>query len=87
MAANGGSAAAPGNPGAQRRTFMVIQAAKAVVGGTLGLCFFAMVGRPDTLELVAMAGLLMPGALALLGFTEIGLAALEQIGTGRASRY
>jgi cell cycle sensor histidine kinase DivJ len=66
--------------GAQRRTFMLVQAAKALVGGALGLAFFAMVGRPDTLELAAIAGLLMPGALALLGFTNIPLPALEQTG-------
>jgi cell cycle sensor histidine kinase DivJ len=67
-------------PGAQRRAFMLIQAAKALVGGTLGLAFFGMVGRPDTLELIAMIGLLMPGVLALLGFTRIGLSVLEQVG-------
>ena len=39
----------------QRRVFMLIQAAKAVVGGALGLGFFGMVGRPDPLEMVAMA--------------------------------
>ena len=66
--------------GAQRRAFMLIQTAKALVGGAVGLCFFGMVGRPDVLELVAMTGLLMPGALALLGFTEIRLPVLEQIG-------
>jgi len=75
-----GSSQATTRPGAQRRAFVLIQTAKALVGGALGLCFFGMVGRPDMLELVAMAGLLMPGALALLGFTEIGLPALEQIG-------
>jgi cell cycle sensor histidine kinase DivJ len=75
-----GSPRATTGPGAQRRAFMLIQAAKAVVGGALGLCFFALIGRPDALELAAMAGLLMPGALALLGFSEIRLAVLEQIG-------
>jgi len=59
---------------------MLIQAAKAVVGGALGLCFFAMVGRPDALELIAMGGLLMPGVLALFGFTEVRLPVLEQLG-------
>src|SRR5215472_11617658 len=71
----------PAGSGAQqRRAFVSIQAAKALVGGMLGLCFFGMVGRPDTLELIAMGGLLMPGALALLGLTEIRLQVLEQIG-------
>jgi cell cycle sensor histidine kinase DivJ len=74
------SSASAANPGVQRRVFMLIQAAKALVGGALGLSFFGMVGRPDRLELIAMAGLLMPGALALLGFTKIRLSVLEQIG-------
>jgi len=81
MVAQGGSSAVAGGAFAQRRTFLMVQAAKALVGGILGLCFFAMVGRPDTLELVAMAGLLMPGALAVLGWsTQIRLPVLEQIG-------
>jgi cell cycle sensor histidine kinase DivJ len=74
------SSASAANPGVQRRVFMLIQAAKALVGGALGLGFFGMVGQPDRLELIAMAGLLMPGALALLGFTKIRLPVLEQIG-------
>src|ERR1700744_3116614 len=74
------SASAMPGPGVQRRVFMLIQAAKALVGGALGLGFFGMVGRPDPLEMVAMAGLLMPGALALLGFTKIRLSVLEQVG-------
>jgi two-component system, cell cycle sensor histidine kinase DivJ len=80
MVANGSPLAASAGSGAQRRAFVLIQAAKALVGGMLGLCFFGMVGQPDVLELVAMGGLLMPGALALLGLTEIRLQVLEQIG-------
>ncbi|HSS12875.1 MAG TPA: histidine kinase dimerization/phospho-acceptor domain-containing protein, partial [Rhizomicrobium sp.] len=80
MAVNDSLAAAPGYPRMQRRMFMLVQAAKALVGGVLGLGFFSMIGRPDTLELVAMAGLVMPGVLALLGFTRIKLPVLEQIG-------
>src|ERR1700743_1769772 len=80
MAVNDSLAAVPGYPRMQRRMFMLVQAAKALVGGVLGLGFFSMIGRPDTLELVAMAGLVMPGVLALLGFTRIKLPVLEQIG-------
>ncbi|HVW75008.1 MAG TPA: PAS domain-containing sensor histidine kinase [Rhizomicrobium sp.] len=80
MAVNDFLSAAPGHPRMQRRMFMLVQAAKALVGGMLGLGFFGMVGRPDTLELIAMAGLVMPGVLALLGFTPIRLSVLEQIG-------
>ncbi len=63
-----------------RRTFMLVQAAKAGVGAALGLAFFAMVGRPDSLEGIALAGLMAPAVLALLGFTSVPLAALEQAG-------
>ncbi|HEY1878224.1 MAG TPA: histidine kinase dimerization/phospho-acceptor domain-containing protein, partial [Rhizomicrobium sp.] len=80
MIGNGSPLAAAAGSGEQRRAFVQIQAAKALVGGMLGLCFFGMVGQPDALELVAMGGLLMPGALALLGLTEIRLQVLEQIG-------
>src|SRR5580692_13010675 len=80
--ADGSLLAMTGSGGAQRRTFMLIQAAKAAVGGALGLGFFGMVGRPDPLEMLAMAGLLMPAGLALLGFSRIQLAILEQIGLG-----
>jgi cell cycle sensor histidine kinase DivJ len=80
--ADGYFSAMTGSSGAQRRTFMLIQAAKAAVGGALGLGFFGMVGRPDPLEMVAMAGLLMPAGLALLGFSRLRLSVLEQIGLG-----
>lgn len=69
-----------GDPGAQRRVFVVIQAAKAAVGGALGLSFFALVGRPDVLEVVALIGLVSPAVLAALGFSKIPLPALEQAG-------
>ena len=65
---------------AQRRLFAWLQAAKAGVGVCLGLAFFALVGQPDTAELVAFLGLLLPGLLALLTLTPISLAVLEQIG-------
>src|SRR3569833_1088430 len=65
---------------AERRRFMAAQAAKAAVGAALGLAFFGMVGRPDTAEALAMAGLMAPAALGLLGLTRIPLARLEQVG-------
>jgi cell cycle sensor histidine kinase DivJ len=65
---------------AERRRFMAVQAAKAAVGAALGLAFFGMVGRPDTAEALAMAGLMAPAALGLLGLTRIPLARLEQVG-------
>lgn len=64
---------------AQRRRFIAIQAAKAALGAVLGLAFFGMVGRPDTADAIAMAGLMAPALLALLGFTRIPLAVLEQL--------
>ncbi len=65
---------------AQRRRFVAIQAAKGAVGAVLGLAFFGVLGPPDTGEAIAMAGLMMPAALALLGFTRIPLPVLEQVG-------
>ena len=65
---------------AQRRLFVSVQAAKAVVGVMLAIAYVSLVGRPDTAEVVAIAGLMAPAVLALLGFTAIPLAALEQAG-------
>ncbi len=65
---------------AQRRRFVAIQAAKGAVGAVLGLAFFGILGTPDTAEAIAMAGLMAPAALALLGLTRIPLAVLEQVG-------
>src|ERR1700744_2153918 len=65
---------------AQRRAFMLVQGAKSGVGGALGVAFFGVVGRPDPLEWIALAGLIAPAGLALLGLTAIPLAALEQAG-------
>ncbi len=65
---------------AQRRRFVAIQAAKGAVGAVLGLAFFGVLGPPDTAEAIAMAGLMAPAALALLGLTRIPLAVLEQVG-------
>ena len=62
---------------AQRRLFIGVQASKAAIGAVLGIGFIAMVGRPDASELVAMAGLLAPAFLALLGFTRISSSTLE----------
>jgi cell cycle sensor histidine kinase DivJ len=65
----------PGDCG--RRTFVLVQAAKAGIGLALGLAFFGLVGRPDAVEAIGFAGLLAPGLLALLGLTAIPLALLE----------
>ena len=68
------------DPKAQRRLFTLMQAAKAGVSAALGLAFFSMVGQPDTAEIVAFAGLMVPGLLALLALAPISLSVLEQIG-------
>jgi len=60
-----------------RKRFIAVQAAKAGIGVCLALAFVALVGRPDIGEIVAIAGLLAPGALALLALTRISLPALE----------
>jgi cell cycle sensor histidine kinase DivJ len=64
----------------QRRAFMAMQAARAGVGAVLGLLFVGLLGRPDLMEAIALAGLLAPAAFAALGLTAIPLAALEQAG-------
>src|SRR5258708_34704771 len=53
---------------------------RAGVSAALGVAFFSMVGRPDTAEIVAFAGLMVPGLLALLALAPISLSVLEQIG-------
>src|SRR3954470_1989709 len=68
------------NPRAQRRRFALVQAGKAGVGLALGLAFCAMMGAPDTAELAAFLGLVIPGLLALLAVTPGSLSALEQVG-------
>jgi cell cycle sensor histidine kinase DivJ len=60
-----------------RRRFIRVQAAKALVGAMLGAGFVALIGRPDLIEAIALAGLLLPTALALLGFSRLSLATLE----------
>jgi cell cycle sensor histidine kinase DivJ len=60
-----------------RRRFIAVQAAKAGIGACLAFAFVVLVGRPDIGEIVAIAGLLAPGALALLAFTRLSLPALE----------
>ncbi len=65
---------------ALRRRFIAVQAAKAAVGAGLALGFAGLVGRPDSAETVAIAGLVAPLGLALLGFLPISLDRLEQAG-------
>ena len=69
---------APGNAKALRRSFVLVQAAKAAVGAALGVAFFGMVGRPDWAESIAIAALMTPGLWALLGLTRMPLSFLEQ---------
>ena len=57
-----------------------MQAAKGAVGAGLALGFAAVVGRPDSAETAAMAGLAAPLGLALLGFLPISVPRLEQAG-------
>jgi hypothetical protein len=61
------------NPRAQRRRFLRMQLAKAGLGALLGLAFFLMIGTPDTVELVALSGFLIPACLALLALAPIPL--------------
>jgi len=65
---------------ASRRLFVIVQASRAAVGAALATGFLAYVGRPDLAEIFAIAGLLAPAILALLGFTRISLVHLETAG-------
>ncbi len=57
--------------------FISVQAGKALVGAVLSAAFLALVGKPDTAEIVAMLWLVAPGALALAAFTKAPLEILE----------
>jgi cell cycle sensor histidine kinase DivJ len=63
-----------------RRLFIVTQAAKGVAGAALGAGFCLWAGPPDGAEMVALAGLAAPLGLAVLGWTPVSLAWLEQAG-------
>jgi two-component system, cell cycle sensor histidine kinase DivJ len=62
---------------AQRRRFIIVQAGKAGIGACLALGFVAFERHIDLGEAIAIAGLLLPGVLAILGFTRLRLAILE----------
>jgi cell cycle sensor histidine kinase DivJ len=66
-------------PAGERRRFVRVQAAKAAVGAFLAAAFIAIVGRPDAMELIAVAGLVSPAILALLGLARIPLPVLETV--------
>jgi two-component system, cell cycle sensor histidine kinase DivJ len=65
---------------APRRLFAQVQAGKGLVGLLLGAGFVLLIGRPDSFELAALAGLVMPLLLALTSFTSLRLTILEQAG-------
>ncbi|HEY2032865.1 MAG TPA: PAS domain-containing sensor histidine kinase [Rhizomicrobium sp.] len=67
---------------AQRRRFVIVQAAKAGVGIGLAALFVFIVGRPDAAEWIAVTGLAFPSVLALLGYTPISLDNLETLALG-----
>src|ERR1700722_2396562 len=66
--------------GMLRKRFIAIQGAKAVIGALLALVFLGLAGPPDPLEAVAVAALLAPAFLAVLGFTSLSLPRLEEMG-------
>ncbi|HEY3638362.1 MAG TPA: PAS domain-containing sensor histidine kinase [Rhizomicrobium sp.] len=53
-----------------RQRFAAEQVAKAALGGLLWIAYLALLGQPDLLELVALAGFVAPLALAL--FSALG---------------
>jgi cell cycle sensor histidine kinase DivJ len=60
-----------------RRRFATEQVAKAALGGLLWFAYVVLVGQPDILELIALAGFLMPCALGLLALLGVSLVILE----------
>jgi cell cycle sensor histidine kinase DivJ len=62
----------------QRRQFIAVQGSKTALGALLCIGFVALVGRPDGVEMIAMAGLLAPAVLALLGLGKTSISILEQ---------
>lgn len=65
--------------GALRRRFIAVQAGKAAIGAMLAGLFVLAVGEPRPAEWVAVAGLLVPALLAVLGYARIRLALLETV--------
>jgi cell cycle sensor histidine kinase DivJ len=63
-----------------RRRFVMVETAKAAVGTALALAFLVVAGPLDAAEWLAVAGLLAPAFLALLGLTPLPLERLEQAG-------
>ena len=62
---------------AERRRYVRVQAAKAGVGALLAIGFVALLGRPDAVQGTALAVLLAPAALALIGLCGVRLSILE----------
>src|ERR1700688_2824830 len=60
-----------------RRRFAIVQVAKAALGAILWLAFVALVGKPDLMEIIALAGFLAPCGLALLAILGMSLDILE----------
>ncbi len=60
-----------------RNRFVLVQAAKAGVGGLLAVVFIVLLGKPDRLETIALAGLLLPGMFSIAALAGAPLALLE----------
>jgi cell cycle sensor histidine kinase DivJ len=62
-----------------RRRFAAVQAAKAVLAGTLAVIYVLAIGMPGFWGIVAALGLLAPAALAVLAFANVRLETLETL--------
>jgi cell cycle sensor histidine kinase DivJ len=62
---------------AERGIFARVQAGKAALGAAIVAGFAVFIGQPDGFETVALALLLVPGALAILGFFRVPVVVLE----------
>ncbi len=61
----------------EKQRFVAVQAAKAALGALLWLSYVALVGSPNLVEMLALAGLIAPFAFALLAIQGISLDILE----------
>ena len=61
-----------------RRAFVLLQAARAAIGLALAASFVVLLGKPDLAEAIAMAGLVAPALMAVLGLSQLSLPLLEQ---------
>lgn len=64
---------------AERRRFVMVQAGRAAMGALLGLALFGLGGGPGLPGALAIAWLMVPALLAVVGLAGLSLALLERL--------